>query len=854
MTAPPDRLPQHHRNQNNLMHQNPPSIPPTSSHPTTLMQTHQTPAPIHTNPVHQPIQHPYVPQPTHQTQASPTNSEAAEAPSTDGNGPGSTAGAASTVGAPSVDGNGGASGTSSGNVPDDRAPNNPSMPHNQPDVTPIAAPPSSGRRRQADSESPSSDRPSKRPHRSISHAEKRRLCEISEEHPAAKHGHIASVFQSETGRRIERSTVTRVLQRKDFWMSAGTRDSNRKRLTSPRFPTIEEALFELIRNRSRVPALRALLTDKELMKYSKIIADSMSNDCGSTDSNSPNYDPHLRSFRGSLSWITSFKKRNALMPPEQGRPYPVRPFVPTSQPSETLDIWQTEFNEAEMIENLQDFTRLEDMYFLDAIALASSARPENAAVSAPRVSPLNYDQAHAIDEAFGITEHQNQDRDGATGEAAGSALPQIGFSMPMFPSSAPPMPNPIPATDNVNLPGGISPQTGDSYPGIGTVPHTHATQNTPEYRHPVDADTVVYALFCSNGVGNDKRPPWIVGKKALLETGNKGGEVWPGCSVRYFHNKQGWITGRLARKWLEEFDRTIDRRVIVMTSLLSACDLELMDLKQVVVQPIPRTEPFHEKDAAMDWCSASASPMHHGIEQMFRAKYRGLVTERALQDMGEQKPLKSLPIKVVAATVKEAWDKVPVPVIRRAWRALTFLPAKFSRSTNRPRSNGDKRLWVQTIAELQRLLLSYRVVISTYKYADDIELRDSDVSSNKNALGDYLWLPIEESPFHPSGSILEFARCACSETPTTEDDHNDLVMVVKPTEKCSQIENFEDALDAANKLAEFIKSDPSFGSDQNLYFAGSLQLNLKKECERRRNEADARNWIEASGQRSRGLR
>lgn len=753
----------------------------------------------------------------------------------------------SSVGA-STDGDGGVSRGSTGSaVVDDVQLHGVDPPNaSHADATPIAVPPLRGRRRPASDMAPEeATQSNKRPHRSISHAEKRRLCEISDANPSAKHGNIASLFKDETGRRIERSTVTRVLQRKEFWMAAGCRDSNRKRLTSPRFPTIEEALFELIRNRSRLPALRARLTDKELMKHSKEIAETMRKDQGSMDKNSPNYEPHLRSFRGSLSWVTSFKKRNALMPAEESRNVPQRPFVSQSFPGETLDIWKTDLNVAETIQQLSEWPRLEDIYFLDAMVLATAARPEH--VATPSNQSL---EAQAVDEALGIGPAQGERNSNAQVDVPGTGLPTINFALPSISAAIDGMQGGSTNTNNNNNDqGGFGVHAVDPFAGASSTDDPQQANPLPpvECRHLLEEEGSAIVLLSTNGVGNDRRLPWMVGKKPVKKVGSKDGETWPDCGVRYFHNRQGWLNSRLLRKWVEEFDQSVDRSVVLLTSLFSSSELEMLDLKHVTLMPLPRSELSRAKEEAMSWASASPSPLHHGMEQVFRARYRSQVVERALQFIGQDRPIKPLSMKAAAVMVKEAWEKVPIPVVRRSWRDLPYLSARMQRSGNRQRGQG-KPLWGQALSELGRLICTYRDAIPSYSIAEDIDLRQSDIASAVSEPENYIWLHAEQATFHPSGAVLDFVRSVSTEEPAKESDSDDEVSITASEKHYPRVEDHADALDAVNKLAEFMKSHETLGKGHSLYLIGSLQLEIKKVYDHKQNETEARNWISSHGQ------
>lgn len=693
-------------------------------------------------------------------------------------------------------------------------------------------------------------RGNKRPNQSISHAEKRRLCEISDDNPKANHKDVAFLFHAETGHRVERSTVTRILQRKVFWKNAGTRDCNRKRIASSRFPTIEEALYELVRNKTRFSLLRVRLTDKELVKYSKQIAETMRKHYGSTVKTSTNYGPHLKGFRGSLTWVSSFKKRNAISPPEDVRSFSSGIYGEQSYAAaETLDIWNNELKIEETKELLSNWTRLEDVYFLDATVLATSARPEHACP--PGASQQAQDAQAAVDEVLGFIESQGGGRNSTTVDLTGSGPPSssLNFPLPSVPSAMDVLPEPTITNILSHEQSGVAFHTSDPFTAGTSSSAADQASATPltETRHSISENSVVTVLFCNNGVGNDRRAPWMIGRKAFRKLGREEGQIWHDCPVRYFHNAQGWLTARLVRKWVEEFDKSVDRSVVILTSLLNACDLELLDLKHVTVVPIPRTELGRVKEGPMLWNCGSASPFHHGVEQMFRAIYRGLVVERALQYIDEGKLIKAMSMQGAARMINEAWEKVPLNVVRKCWRDLGFMPARFQRTYSRPRAN-SKAMWGQSLDNLSQLLSRYRDAIPDYPLSGVMDLSQSDVDGALTQRCDYLWLDGEQSVFHPMGSVLDFVRSVHVEEVENEVGSDDEMESNRGVQKgWGRIEDHVTALEVVNRLADFMNCDAERDKEHCLYLVGSLQLEIKRLHDLRQNEAHARKWNGSNG-------
>lgn len=693
--------------------------------------------------------------------------------------------------------------------------------------------------------------PKKRPHRSISHAEKRRLCELKAQHPEARHNYIAKLFQAETGHRIERSTVTRVLQRTEFWLKAGTTDSTRKRRASPRFPLVEEALCELIRNRALTTNLRAELHDKKLMKYSREIAHAMAENHGGTEEKSPNYTPNLNVFRGSLSWIQSFKKRNALVPDDEDEDMednPGRPGVSVISPREAFDMWQTELNISETKTRLGEFTRLEDVYLLEATELSTTALPEHVSetsIAAPSVS--SHDDDHASDDALGLMSTLHNDRSSGPVDLAGPAFPVINFTLPPLSSSLQAPNQSSINSNNQESHNGFSQSQLDPFSCGPANVDSITREEPPAPRHALDDDATVIVLLSGNGIG-DRPRPWLVGKQPLKTVGKREGDVWHDVGIRYFHNARGWLTSRIVRKWLEEFDKSLDRKVAVLTSLITRCDMQLMKLQYVTLIPLPRTSRQSHSSTGQLWRSKS-SPLYHGIEETFRVKYRCQVLEKAIQTVCRCAEMKPIPLKAAAEMISEAWSKVPTPLIRRAWRDLAYMPARLHRSCGQPRVS--HRNVSERIHELTKMIRTYQNALAQYPPSANRDVgsseapavRPSDVQAAFDDPKKYVWFSGESSVLHPTGTVADFVKSVCSLGKDKHFDKESLDAGLAGSKfPIPPITCYEEALLVANKLAEFMRSDEKLSTQHSLYLVGGLQLEFKRLEDQRRDAEHTNAW------------
>lgn len=683
-----------------------------------------------------------------------------------------------------------------------------------------------------------SNKKKRRAHLSISHAQKRRLCELSHEYPKARHGELARLFLGETGRQIERSTVTRVLQRKDFWLRAGTKEANRRRLASPRFPLLEEAMWELIRHRAIVSELRSKMDDKELVKVSKQISLELAR-AGGAEKGNVNYIHNLDAFKGSPSWVTSFKRRNCIGidGDESGR---------SISPTSAMDIWTTEWNTNDTKHLLCNWTRSEDLYFLEATVLATAVLPDQVVEENMSSSSIaSHDDDYAIDdEAPGLLISMSQQESSNGGlDLGGVAFPTNNFA-PFTVNAALAGPSNAFSASASGSAGDVSNErVAERARGRGGAPSVHGKTGTGRGDNAsnccvssrvVDDDSVGVVLLSANGNG-DRQTPWLIGKPPQRKIGVKEGQVWHDSKVRYFHNTRGWLTSRIVRKWIEEFDESLDRSVALLTSLLTGPDLEHLRPKNVTVIPVPRTDRVHDYSNAL-LSRNKLSPLYLGIEEYFRAKYRCLVVDRAVEYVSQGSKVKRLSLKSAAKMIEAAWDKVPVPLIRKAWRDPPYIPSRMVRSGNQPRPSA-RILLEQRLDELTRVVQRYRNALRTTPSGRtvgvQVTLRDPK---------QYIWWGSEGAVFHPQGSLKDFVQSVCltqipEENSSDEEDSESTDQIQFP-----RIRSYEEALLTVNKLAEFMRSDDALGKEQGLYLIGSLQLEIKKLYDETQDEEQKRAW------------
>lgn len=189
----------------------------------------------------------------------------------------------------------------------------------------------------------------------LSDTHRRRLCEIAQLNPTMSHAQVARVLAEEEGIHVERSTVSRIVARSAIWLRGELRSPSTKRHARSRFPQVEEAVFELVRRKSRNPEVRRWLTDVRVSEFAKEAARLL----GSGD------------FKASPSWLAAFKRRCFFISDR-----------PDEDPESLYDIWQLERPE-DMVSVLSNYDRFDDVYTMDATSLRFLAGPEDVAWTNP---------------------------------------------------------------------------------------------------------------------------------------------------------------------------------------------------------------------------------------------------------------------------------------------------------------------------------------------------------------------------------------------------------------------------------------------------------------------------------------
>ncbi|KAF4631798.1 hypothetical protein G7Y89_g6336 [Cudoniella acicularis] len=128
------------------------------------------------------------------------------------------------------------------------------------------------------------------PRKTLTDSDRRRMCQYHEENPSVKQTEIGAMFG------VERSTVSKVLRQREKYLFPEDRSLSPVKRAKGKFPDIERALSNWVRNTQKqgIP-----LTDAAIKEKARFFATTVGND-----------ESHLKT--NSTSWLEKFKQKNGI--------------------------------------------------------------------------------------------------------------------------------------------------------------------------------------------------------------------------------------------------------------------------------------------------------------------------------------------------------------------------------------------------------------------------------------------------------------------------------------------------------------------------------------------------------------
>ncbi|QSZ34927.1 hypothetical protein DSL72_007789 [Monilinia vaccinii-corymbosi] len=128
------------------------------------------------------------------------------------------------------------------------------------------------------------------PRKTLTDSDRRRMCQYHEDNPTVKQTEIGAMFG------VERSTVSKVLRQREKYLFPEDRSLSPAKRAKGKFPDIERALSNWVRNTQRqgIP-----LTDAAIKEKARFFATTVGND-----------ESHLKT--NSTTWLEKFKQKNGI--------------------------------------------------------------------------------------------------------------------------------------------------------------------------------------------------------------------------------------------------------------------------------------------------------------------------------------------------------------------------------------------------------------------------------------------------------------------------------------------------------------------------------------------------------------
>jgi len=161
---------------------------------------------------------------------------------------------------------------------------------------------------------------------------------------------------------------------------------------------------------------------------------------------------------------------------------------------------------------------------------------------------------------------------------------------------------------------------------------------------------------CVNSTGTDKCKLVMIGKHEKPRCFGKN--LNSSSIVRYFWNKKAWMTVEIFTKWLFEFDKRFNKKVLLLVdnaSGHSVSDENKQKLKNVVLHFLPPNT------------TSILQPCDAGIINSLKCHYKKLLIHSYLDSIKEINKILEPTVKDAMFMIHKAWKNVTVDTIFNCW-------------------------------------------------------------------------------------------------------------------------------------------------------------------------------------------
>ena len=176
-------------------------------------------------------------------------------------------------------------------------------------------------------------------------------------------------------------------------------------------------------------------------------------------------------------------------------------------------------------------------------------------------------------------------------------------------------------------------------------------------------------VFTCNATGTDRFEPLFIGQAAKPrcfegKTGEEHG-FW------YFNNKKAWMLGTIFQKYLQRFDRHVERSVLLLIDNAPSHMYEDLELRNVEIVCMPPNT------------ASELQPLNAGITASFKKHYRKKQILWGLDqlDMG-QNPYKVDQLRAMQ-WMKGAWNNIDPSVFKNCWKNAGLFDVSHNHSASK---------------------------------------------------------------------------------------------------------------------------------------------------------------------------
>jgi hypothetical protein len=242
-------------------------------------------------------------------------------------------------------------------------------------------------------------------------------------------------------------------------------------------------------------------------------------------------------------------------------------------------------------------------------------------------------------------------------------------------------------------------------------------------------------------------------------TGFTTDRPFPGIPVHYRSNGQGWLTASILRDWLLWFDSTLDRAVLLVSSLFTKTDLDMVTLHWVTVVPVSAwiRGSSTRDDRSLETHCGVCTPMDAVLLDIFRGRYRQATLARAIGHMNKGKYIEPWAMRSVAEVVLSSWHGINASVVKHSFRVSPICPPVLAARARHltARSEVQDTTLRKLKIDLERSIGEYARLARGYMFARDFGWNPANIAPEWAQVEQYITIDSEREVLHVDATDAE---------------------------------------------------------------------------------------------------